>query len=280
MRLLVDSYGSNVVLQVHGRKTWHFWAPTDDNRKRLHPLRIPFEESSVYSHYDPMPYHLRDCAEGCNCSTCCNMLKPDITIVLEAGDVLLVPKHWWHFVFTESEVAMSVNMWVPCIEMVNGVKPDVHDSATEAVGRFIFGALKRGVDSMQWEHGASEEVTTKHGWLNPVVASVPQHDDNRKCGDSEGQNCNANHDSHDIEIIDDPPITDMDMNFELLKDALSRLELNPGNHTQRQSFVLSEDESKRRMMQRLTSAILHPDVLSLCVSHLMENTDDDCNMTM
>ena len=32
-------------------------------------------------------------------------------VTLEGGDVLLVPKHWWHFV-RNIDPSISVNMWI------------------------------------------------------------------------------------------------------------------------------------------------------------------------
>ena len=34
------------------------------------------------------------------------------TVTLEEGEVLFVPKHWWHDVLTLSPLALSVNHWV------------------------------------------------------------------------------------------------------------------------------------------------------------------------
>ena len=35
-----------------------------------------------------------------------------LTVTLEEGEVLFVPKHWWHDVLTLSPLALSVNHWV------------------------------------------------------------------------------------------------------------------------------------------------------------------------
>ncbi|XP_014400731.1 PREDICTED: HSPB1-associated protein 1 isoform X3 [Myotis brandtii] len=43
----LDSYGCNLVFQVQGRKRWHLFLPEDT--PFLHPTRIPYEESSVFS---------------------------------------------------------------------------------------------------------------------------------------------------------------------------------------------------------------------------------------
>lgn len=77
-----DTYGNNVVLQVSGTKRWQLWKPC---HPQIPSRRIPYEESSVYSHHDPLAHQ---------------SITPDYDLILEPGDVLFVPKHWWHFVST------------------------------------------------------------------------------------------------------------------------------------------------------------------------------------
>ena len=96
----MDTYGWNVVAQLHGRKRWTLFAPS--NTSMMHATRIPYEESSVFSRV--------------------NIAQPDLSqtplfasavptvIVLNPGDVLYVPKHWWHHVQC-MDAAVSVNMW-------------------------------------------------------------------------------------------------------------------------------------------------------------------------
>jgi ribosomal protein L16 Arg81 hydroxylase len=62
------------------------------------------------------------------------MPAADFDIVLSPGDVLFVPKHWWHFVTTESDVAVSVNAWQP-------VWDDDLDRAQEGIAKYCYGAL-------------------------------------------------------------------------------------------------------------------------------------------
>lgn len=35
-------------------------------------------------------------------------------VVLEPGDVLLVPRHWWHYV-ESLEPSISINTWIPLV---------------------------------------------------------------------------------------------------------------------------------------------------------------------
>lgn len=43
-----DTYGCNLVAQIYGKKKWFLFPPSET--KKLYPTRIPFEESSIFSH--------------------------------------------------------------------------------------------------------------------------------------------------------------------------------------------------------------------------------------
>jgi Cupin-like domain len=79
--------------------------PTFDRKiiPKLPCLRIPFEESSVYSTYDPRTFTVNDVGH----------IPPSHSFVLEEGDVLFIPKHYWHFVETVSDLSFSINLWLP-----------------------------------------------------------------------------------------------------------------------------------------------------------------------
>lgn len=85
-----DTYSSNLVLQLAGRKLWKLWAPSVNCASSHFPIdsvRMPFEESTVYSNYDPRKNQT---------------IAPDFEVILGPGDVLIIPKHWWHYVETVS----------------------------------------------------------------------------------------------------------------------------------------------------------------------------------
>ena len=67
------------------------WKPSTENKSSglsETMTRIPYEESSVYSRFDPLDDNTAGGA------------PPNLDVVLGPGDVLFVPKHWWHFVQT------------------------------------------------------------------------------------------------------------------------------------------------------------------------------------
>jgi hypothetical protein len=87
-----DSYGCNWVAQIDGRKRWRVWPP--NSAVHMAPTRVPFEESTVWSAV-PIAQH-----------------SGGFEAVLEPGDVLFVPHHWWHFVESLTD-SVAANLWVP-----------------------------------------------------------------------------------------------------------------------------------------------------------------------
>lgn len=101
-----DTYGRNVVVQVHGRKRWILFSPDTPN---LQPSRVPFEESSVYSSrtfFSPKnPQEYQDIADFA------------YVVDLSPGDVLIVPPQWWHYV-EALEDSLSFNAWIPIVSWI------------------------------------------------------------------------------------------------------------------------------------------------------------------
>ncbi|GMH37070.1 hypothetical protein BSKO_04943 [Bryopsis sp. KO-2023] len=96
-----DSYGSNVVLQVYGKKEWLLFPP--ESSEWLEPSRIPFEESSIWSQVGV--------SGATEFETDPNRKDKDVfRAMLKEGDILFVPHHWWHQVQCIS-TAISINLW-------------------------------------------------------------------------------------------------------------------------------------------------------------------------
>ena len=100
-----DSYGTNLVAQLVGRKTWTLFPPSD--AAFLQASRLPYEESSVYSlvNFENLAKNSKSTLDDLSQAT------PYIVTLLP-GEVLFVPRHWWHFVYNE-EFSISVNTWLP-----------------------------------------------------------------------------------------------------------------------------------------------------------------------
>ncbi|CAL1272427.1 unnamed protein product [Larinioides sclopetarius] len=133
-----DSYGCNLVAQIKGRKQWILFPPTDTSF--LYPTRIPYEESSVFSNVNILNTDF----------TCHPLFKnahPHI-VTLEPGDVLFVPKKWWHFVKCLDNVTISINTWIK-------MDSDSQCRLEEGVVRALMSAL------------ISYYEPDKENWLNP-----------------------------------------------------------------------------------------------------------------
>ncbi|XP_011159695.1 HSPB1-associated protein 1 [Solenopsis invicta] len=96
-----DTYGYNLVAQIHGRKKWLLYPPNAD----LIPVRLPYEESTVYSRFNI--YCLSEEEED----YVLNIEEKPKLITLEPGDVLFIPNGWWHYVESLDQITMSVNIW-------------------------------------------------------------------------------------------------------------------------------------------------------------------------
>ncbi|XP_041458017.1 HSPB1-associated protein 1-like isoform X2 [Lytechinus variegatus] len=139
-----DTYGFNLVAQIRGRKKWHLFPPSQT--ELMYPTRIPYEESSVFS--------------------LVNVKSPDLNqhpkfgeatpyeVVLHPGDILFVPKLWWHFV-ESLDTSISINCWID-------LESDHESRLDEAICR----TLVCGLMSVE---GHDEENEESQGqWLNPT----------------------------------------------------------------------------------------------------------------
>lgn len=99
-----DSYGANLVAQIHGSKRWTLFPPSAGSRG-LYPSRVPYEQSSVFSR---VAVHSPDLGRHPQFQAVAHEAR---SVTLEPGEVLFIPKHWWHDVQTISDCALSVNHW-------------------------------------------------------------------------------------------------------------------------------------------------------------------------
>jgi len=126
----MDSYGCNLVAQVHGHKQWILF-PQSESAK-LEMTRLPYEESSVYSalnFYAPIK-NLND------------SLDQVYIVTLSPGDVLVVPHHWWHYV-ENLDTAIAINTWIP-------VTGDDDCRLDEALVRFFVAQATAELSPAQW----------------------------------------------------------------------------------------------------------------------------------
>ncbi|NXW61987.1 HBAP1 protein, partial [Eurystomus gularis] len=146
----LDSYGCNLVFQVQGRKRWHLFPPGDTGF--LYPTRIPYEESSVFSKVNVANPDLKRFPEFRNTT-------PHV-VTLSPGQVLLVPRHWWHYVESVDPITVSINSWIE-------LEADHEARVEEAITRMLVCAIK-----------AAEKPGDGDLWLNPTEVEATSHEIN------------------------------------------------------------------------------------------------------
>lgn len=88
--------------QVFGRKSWILFPPTCN----IKSTRSPYEESSIYTKenfFSPGNY-----------SQFLDIENEAYHVILEKGDILIVPKHWFHYVEC-LETSMNFNLWIKLV---------------------------------------------------------------------------------------------------------------------------------------------------------------------
>lgn len=133
----IDTYGCNLVAQIYGRKKWTLFPPSET--PNLYPTRIPYEESSVFSRVNVTSPDLR------RFPAFATVVKYEV--ILQPGDVLFVPKKWWHYV-ESLETSISINTWIE-------LESDHIERVKEAMIRTLVCALKK------------EDRAPKETWVNP-----------------------------------------------------------------------------------------------------------------
>lgn len=127
-----DTYGCNIVVQVHGRKRWLLFPP----EAKLKPTRVPYEESSVYSEenfYSPEAY-----------SKVIGVENEAFHVDLEPGMALIVPPKWWHYVET-LEFSLNFNTWIQ-------LESDPEEQISECLTRLIIQDYSKGLNLHNLNH--------------------------------------------------------------------------------------------------------------------------------
>ncbi|XP_068102313.1 HSPB1-associated protein 1 isoform X2 [Hyperolius riggenbachi] len=146
----IDSYGCNLVLQVEGRKRWRLFPPEDT--PHLYPTRIPYEESSIFSKVHVLNPDRKRYPSFCRA-------RPHV-VTLHPGQVLLVPRHWWHYVESIDDVTVSINSWME-------LDSDDEARVEEAITRMVVCAFK-----------SADPASSASDWLNPTENMATSHNTN------------------------------------------------------------------------------------------------------
>lgn len=113
--------------------------PTDS--KYLYPTRVPYEESSVFSLVNIHKPDFKTHPEFKN-------VTPYV-VTLAPGDVLFLPRHWWHLV-ESLDTTVSINSWID-------LEVDTKERLQEVVVRTMTFALM-----------SQEPHLPLNSWLNPT----------------------------------------------------------------------------------------------------------------
>ncbi|XP_073161203.1 HSPB1-associated protein 1 isoform X2 [Lepidochelys kempii] len=132
------------------RKRWHLFPP--GNTTFLYPTRIPYEESSIFSKVNIVNPDLKHCPQ---------FKKAQAHVVtLNPGQVLFVPRHWWHYVESIDPITVSINSWIE-------LDADHKARVEEAVTRTLVCAIK-----------SAENPSRVDAWLNPTEVEATSHEIN------------------------------------------------------------------------------------------------------
>lgn len=260
-----DTYGCNLVAQIHGTKRWILFPPKSQN---MRPTRVPYEESSVYSMWNlncPLPseFYTDD---------------RDVVIVdLKPGQVLLVPQHWWHFV-ESLDTTISVNVWLP-------VRSDDKFRLEESLVRLMMHRLCTGLSDEDrsdllnpTEHSVGNGKTYMFQSLNVISGVIENCLESQEEEEKEAQK----------QSVEEPPSKKVKLVEENVSDTSSRLKTLNGvvlphssldqlkkvmdlkchcsSHEEHVALIKRETEEKEEKystkIEKIINSFLHPDIMA------------------
>lgn len=231
-----DTYGINFVVQVFGLKRWILFPPS--STPFLYPTRLPLEESSVFSRIN------FQCADFVQYPLLLSAGNPYV-ITLEPGDILFVPRHWWHFVeAVEEPVSCAVNLWID--------QPGLDDCVRfkEALTQLACFSMATCApdDSVLKRFHENERIFVKSSdWFSQLAGFVSQAVNKLKSS---------------LHTIDD--VTESSLNWKSL-ELTDIVDILPDSKSLRLPL-----EPPKITTEKIVSAFLHPDVIDLVYSKLLE----------
>jgi ribosomal protein L16 Arg81 hydroxylase len=94
------------ILQVHGRKRWRVWAPTLDHPVAPNDARAPVPQG-----------------------------EPDWSGLVAEGDLLYMPRGWWHAAQAIDEACLHITMTIPCLTGADVVRWMARELEEHALAR-------------------------------------------------------------------------------------------------------------------------------------------------
>uniref|UniRef100_A0A182MJV4 JmjC domain-containing protein n=1 Tax=Anopheles culicifacies TaxID=139723 RepID=A0A182MJV4_9DIPT len=257
-----DTYGCNIVVQVFGRKSWTLLPP----EAKLTPVRVPFEESSVYceeNFYSPASYRQFTKVED-----------EVYHVVLEPGMALIVPPKWWHYVET-LEPALNFNTWL-------SLETDVDSLITECISKLLMQDLCDGVAENIKSHiinpnedllSSSDSIDKSYDILNYLVDQ--KRNNKQQCTSPRRYSSNYLTDDDFNQLIDEckssiKPVEKLQPCdfFNIIANNHSRYDssLNDRNYA-----GLSDAEIEQVVrLEKLVNVCCKPDVVKLIESALLD----------
>lgn len=234
-----DTYGCNLVAQLIGKKCWTLFPP--EQSSSLYPTRIPFEESSIFSQVSLEKIDLAKFPKM-------KLTKPYF-IVLEPGDVLFVPHHWWHYVSC-LDTALSINTWIP-------LSADKESQLREAVTRTLATLLIPCYENEDetWLNADEKLTSTDENLTFLKKLLLPQ-----TTGDADGEKP-LFESSHEA-----TPVMQYSLETYAAKSGSQLIGSPSGSpHRKRSKFTAS---SGTLLTRDIVKSFLHPDVADLIVEKL------------
>nr|CAH8838110.1 unnamed protein product [Trichobilharzia regenti] len=260
-----DTYGVNLVVQINGTKRWLLFPPSDN--LYMYESRIPLEESTVFSKVNfPVP-NFKKYPLLTKATPYCVTLHP--------GDILYVPRHWWHFVesttttttttTSSSNYTCSVNLWIDQPSLDNRIR--FKEGLTQLVGfSLLSNCCNRSVVSKDVLHPTELKAFETESWFKELLDQL-----GLIYGENSFKLCNGNKEEEEGKGVKRSKIYPTIDWKPLISEKLDNLfpylkEMKP---TEAEDFASSNNMTINRLsIEQILNAFMKPDVIDLVAKHL------------
>ncbi|VDQ16562.1 unnamed protein product [Trichobilharzia regenti] len=260
-----DTYGVNLVVQINGTKRWLLFPPSDN--LYMYESRIPLEESTVFSKVNfPVP-NFKKYPLLTKATPYCVTLHP--------GDILYVPRHWWHFVesttttttttTSSSNYTCSVNLWIDQPSLDNRIR--FKEGLTQLVGfSLLSNCCNRSVVSKDVLHPTELKAFETESWFKELLDQL-----GLIYGENSFKLCNGNKEEEEGKGVKRSKIYPTIDWKPLISEKLDNLfpylkEMKP---TKAEDFASSNNMTINRLsIEQILNAFMKPDVIDLVAKHL------------
>ncbi|GFR17128.1 HSPB1-associated protein 1 [Trichonephila clavata] len=246
---------------IVGRKKWILFPPTDT--AFMYPTRVPYEESSVFSSV--------------------NILNPNLSqhvlfkeshpyiAVLEPGDVLFVPKKWWHFVLSIDNVTISINTWIK-------LDSDPQCRLEEGIVKALMSSLISYYEpeNETWLN-PKEELVSPEEALKYINASIKELDEIKKTNNKFDEGAES---AKECKIFKDSDVHSRKCKESIIRDICSSNYIEKVKSVAFHEWLTDVDHlspldasvSRNVNLLKIVNSIVHPDVIGL-ICHLLHKME-------